>query len=199
MDARGAVGALPLSTMIGGRFQIESFLRTEGGTELYQAKDTRDDVPAWVRLFPCPPALRAVLESDLSHAAATSHKNLATILAWGYEGDRAYVATEPLDGATLREIIDLRKAQNQVVGLPHAHVLLGHAANGLEASYPHLPHGGVNPASMRLNSAGRVKIANLGLSRALPALARLESATGQGATPYLAPEVAAGAAPSHSS
>ena len=97
MDARGAVGALPLSTMIGGRFQIESFLRTEGGTELYQAKDTRDDVPAWVRLFPCPPALRAVLESDLSHAAATSHKNLATILAWGYEGDRVYVATEPLE------------------------------------------------------------------------------------------------------
>ena len=77
-----------------------------------------------------------MLESDLTHAAAVTHKNLATLLAWGYEGDRAYLATEALDGATLRQIINSRRAKNQVVGLAHAHVLLGHAANGIEASYP---------------------------------------------------------------
>ena len=197
MDPRGAAGAqLPLSTMIGGRFQIESFLRNEGGTELYQAKDTRDDVPAWLRLFACPPGLRAVLESDLTHASATTHKNLTTILAWGYEGDRAYVATEPLDGATLRDIINSRKTQNQVVELARAHVLLGHAANGLEASYPSLCHGGLNPSAVRLNNSGRVKVSNLGLTRVVPTLARLDGSEGENATPYLAPEVAAGAAPS---
>jgi hypothetical protein len=196
MDPKGAAAQLPLSTVIGGRFQIESFLRNEGGTELYQARDTRDDVPAWIRIFAFSPALRAVLESDLTQASAISHKNLATILAWGYEGDRAYVATEPLDGATLRDIITSRKGHSEVVELARAHVLLGHAANGLEAAYPHLCHGGVNPSCVRLTSSGRVKVSNLGLTRAVPTLTRLDTTEAQPTNPYLAPEVAAGAAPS---
>ncbi len=196
MDPTGAAQSLPLATVIGGRFQIQSFVHNEAGTELYQATDTRDDVPATLRLFPCPPALRALLENDLTHAAGVKHKNLATVFAWGYEGDRAYLATERLDGATLRQIIDSRRAQNQVVGLAHAHVLLGHAANGLEASYPHMCHGGVHPADLRLSSSGRIKVANLGLTRALPALARVDAPEGQSASPYMAPEVAAGAAAS---
>ena len=105
-------------------------------------------------MFPCPAAIRPVLESDLTHAEAAKHKNLATLLAWGYEGDRAYVATETLDGAMLREIIGSRKAKNQVVGLAHAHVLLGHAANAIEAGYPHLCHGGVHPCAIRLEHHG---------------------------------------------
>ncbi len=199
MGSRSAAAPLPLATVIGGRFQIESFLRSEASTELYKAKDTRDESAVWLRLFPCPAALRPLLESDLTRAATTSHKNLATVLAWGYEGDRAYLATEPLDGATLREIVDSRKAQNQVVGLAHAHVLLGHAANGLEAGYPHLCHGGVSPTSVLLNAGGRVKVANLGLTRAAPELVRLGATFGHPGNPYLAPEVAAGAGPSPAS
>jgi hypothetical protein len=195
MDPKGAAGLLPLATVIGGRFQIQSFVRCEVGTELYQATDTRNDAAATLRLFPCPASLRTVVERDLTHAAGVTHKNLAGVLAWGYEGDRAYVATETQEGATLREIINSRKAQNQVVGLAHAHVLLGHAANALEAGYPHLCHGGVHPSALRLNNAGRIKVENLGLTRAVPALARLEVPEGQNTSPYMAPEVSAGAAP----
>ena len=195
MDTTGAAEPLPLATVIGGRFQIQAFLRVEAGTELYQATDTRENTPALLRLFPCAATIRALFESDLTHAQAVVHKNLATLLAWGYEGDRAYVATEPLEGAPLRDIVNSRKAKNQVVGLAHAHVLLGHAANGLEACYPHMCHGGVNPAAMRLSNTGRVKVSNLGLTRALPALTRIDSPDGR-TNPYLAPEVAAGAAPS---
>jgi hypothetical protein len=196
MDAQRAAEPLPLATVVGGRFQIQSFLRNEAGTELYQATDTRDNVAVLLRLFPCQSSMRAVLENDLNQAAKITHKNLATILAWGYEGNRAYLATEPLEGATFREIIDSRRAQKQVVGLAHAHVLLGHAANGLEAGYPHLCHGGLHPGAIRLNNAGRVKVANFGLTRALPALARGGAPEASGVSPYLAPEVAAGAAPS---
>jgi len=133
LDAKGAVEPLPLATVIGGRFQVQAFVRAEAGTELYQALDTRDNAPALLRLFQCPASARPILESDLTHAAGITHKNLCTLLAWGYEGNRVYLATEPPDGATLRQIVDSRRAQNQVVGLPHAHVLLGHAANGIEA------------------------------------------------------------------
>jgi len=135
MDQKGAAGPLPLATIVGGRFQIQSFVRSECGTDLYQATDTKNDVAIALRLFPFPASLRTVLERDLTHAAGVTHKNLAGVLAWGYEGDRAYVASEAVDGATLREIINSRKSQNQVVGLAHAHVLLGHAANAATPTY----------------------------------------------------------------
>jgi serine/threonine protein kinase len=196
LDAEGVAAPLPQATVIGGRFQIQSFLRIEAGTELYQAVDNRDNATVLLRTFACQPAMRPVLESDLANAATIKHKNLCAILAWGYEGERVYVATEPLDGATLRQIIDSRKAQGQVVGLAHAHVLLGHAVNGVEAAYPQLCHGGLTPASVYLNNSGRIKVANLGLTRVLPALFRQGAPADTAGVPYTAPEVAAGAAPS---
>jgi serine/threonine protein kinase len=196
LDENGLARPLPPATLVGGRFQIKSFVRAEVGTEIYQAVDTRDNASSLLRVFSCPAAARVVLESDLTQAASIAHKNLLTILAWGYEGDRVYVASEPQDGASLRQIVDAKRGQNQVVGLAHAHVLLGHAANAIEASYPRLCHGGVHPASIFLSNSGRVKVANLGLTRALPALARQGVVTGASPSPYVAPEVAAGAAPS---
>ena len=196
LDAKGAADPLPLATVVGGRFQIQSFVGTEAGTELYQAVDTHDNAPAMLRLFQCPAAVRPILESDLTHAATVTHKNLCTLLAWGYEGDRVYLAMEPMEGATLREIINSRRSQSQVIGLAHAHVLRGHAANGIEAAYPQVCHGGIHPASIRLSNSGRIKVANLGLTRALPPLAHADVPEGGTTSPYLAPEVAAGAAPS---
>lgn len=196
LDAKGAVEPLPLATVIGGRFQIQAFVRAEAGTELYQVTDTTDNGPALLRLFQCAAGARPMLEGDLTHAASITHKNLSTLIAWGYEGQRVYLATEPPDGATLRQIVDSRRAQNQVVGLPHAHVLLGHAANGIEAAYPQVCHGGVHPAAIRLGNSGRVRVTNLGLTRALPSLANAGASEGGTTSPYLAPEVLAGAAPS---
>lgn len=198
-DVSGSTEPLPSATVVGGRFQIQSFVSAEAGTELYQALDSKDGAQVLLRMFACPAAVKPVLESDLAQAATVTHKNMSTLIAWGYEGERVYVASEALDGASLKQIIASRKSQNQVVGLAHAHVLLGHAANGLEASYPRLCHGAVQPGAIRLNNAGRVKVQNLGLTRALPALARDGIPDGMATSPYLAPEVVAGAAPSPAS
>ena len=199
LDARRSAEPLPAATVVGGRFQIQAFLRAEADTEIYEATDTRDNRAAQLRLFTCPPARRPALEGDLAHAASISHKNLVTLLAWGYDGNRVYFATEAPEGATLRQIIGSRRAQKQVVGLPHAHVLLGHAANGIEVAYPQVCHGGVCPMTIQLGSSGRVKVMNLGLTRALPALTHSDVPEGASISPYLAPEVVAGAAPSPAS
>jgi serine/threonine protein kinase len=179
--------------MIGGRFQIESYLQSESGTDLYQAVDTRSGKPVTLRLFVCPPALRHMLEADLGHASSVQHQNIAALMVWGYEGDRVYLATEPLEGASLGQIITAKKNQGEVVGLSHAIVLIGHAVNALEVAYPTIAHGGLNPNTIRLNNAGRVRVMNFGLSRTLFALTHPLPTTG---SPYLAPELAAGAAPS---
>jgi serine/threonine-protein kinase len=118
------------------------------------------------------------------------------LVAWGIEGDHVYVATEASDGASLRQLIDARHSDGGVIGLTHAHILLGHVVNGLDTAHSALVHGGINPAAIRVTSAGRVKLTDLGLSRALPALTRRGGPDSNSKGAYLAPEVAAGEEPS---
>ena len=178
--------------LIGGRFQIQSFVREEGGSDIYQAQDSQGGSLVALRVFSVDGMTRTAAETDLGHAARVAHKNLATLVAWGLDGDRVYVAAEAADGASLRQIIDARRRDGGVIGLTHAHVLLGHVANALDTVHSALVHGGVNPAAIRITSAGRVKLTDLGLSRALPALARRGGPDSNSHAPYLAPELAAG-------
>jgi serine/threonine-protein kinase len=162
-------------TLVGGRFQIQSFLGEEGGSELYQAQDSQGGAAVALRVFSATEMTRTVVETDLGKAAQVSHKNLATLVAWGLEGDRIYVATEATDGPSLRQILDAKRREGSVIGLTHAHVLLGHVGNALDRVHSTLVHGGVNPSAIRVTSAGRVKLTDF---------------NSQGV--YIAPEVAAG-------
>ena len=183
-------------TLVGGRFQIQTFLGEEGGSDVYQAQDSQGGASVAVRVFSAKGMARTVAETDLGQAARVPHKNLATLVAWGLEDNRVYVAAEAIDGATLRQIFDARRKEGKVIGLPHAHVLLGHLANALDTAHSALVHGGVNPSAIRVTSSGRVKLTDLGLSRALPALARRGGPDSDSHGAYLAPELAAGEEPS---
>lgn len=187
-------------TLIGGRFQIQRFLGEECGSDVYQAQDSQGGASLSLRVFSAKGMTLSTAQADLAQAARVPHKNLATLVAWGLDGDCVYVASEAVDGASLRQIFDARRNEGNVIGLNHAHVLLGHVANALDAVHSALIHGGVNPAAIWVTSAGRVKLTDLGLSRALPALARRRGgpdSNSHGA--YLAPEMAAGEEPSPAS
>jgi hypothetical protein len=187
---------LPLATVIGGRFQIQSFVRAEAGTELYQALDTRDNAPALLRLFQCPAAARPILEGDLTHAAGITHKNLCTLLAWGYEGNRVYLATEPPDGATLRQIVRFKKGPEPGgwagprprAAWPRRQRDRGGVPAGLPRWRPPPPFGWAIPDGSR---------SPISASRApCPRWPMRDTPEGATTSPYLAPEVVAGAAPS---
>jgi serine/threonine protein kinase len=183
-------------TLIGGRFQIQRFLGEECGSDVYQAQDSQGGASVSLRVFTAKGMTLSAAEADLAQAARVPHKNLATLLAWGLDGNRVYVASEAMDGASLRQIFDARRNEGNVIGLNHAHVLLGHVANALDSVHSALIHGGVNPAAIRVTGAGRVKLTDLGLSRALPALARRGAPDSNSHGAYLAPELSAGEEPS---
>ncbi len=178
--------------LVGGRFQVQRFVAEECGSETYQAQDSEGGASVSLRVFSAKGMPRTVAETDLGKAAGIPHKNLATLVAWGIEGDRVYVASEATDGATLRQLIDARRGGGGVIGLTHAHILLGHVVNALDTVHSSLVHGGINPAAIKVTSAGRVKLTDLGLSRALPALTRRGGPDSNSQGAYLAPEVAAG-------
>ena len=193
-DTKGS-SQIAAGMLVGGRFQIQRPSGEDGGGDVYQAQDTQTGTSVSLRVFGAKNAMRAVAEADLAKAAGVSHKNLAKFVAWGHEGDCLFVAVEAEDGPSLRQLIDARRSESGVIGLKHAHVILGHVCNALATVHSALVHGAITPLAVRITAGGRVKLDNLGLARALPGLAKRGTPEGSPQGLYLAPEVAAGEEP----
>ncbi len=141
----------------------------------------------------------AQLVTDVENASALVHKNLVEVLTAGREADYFFIATELLDGQTLRDFIDSKRREGRNVSFKGACNLITHIANGLERAAGFMPHGGLNPAAIWVNKAGRVKVGDLGLARTIPSLARRGAPSGSPDHVYFAPEVLAGAPASSAS
>jgi hypothetical protein len=197
--AGGSATPLPLGTVVGGRFRIQSFVRSEAGTDLYRAIDSQGGAAVLLRVLSEAPAARAVLDADLAKAARLQHKNLTHLVAVGDYAGMLFLAAEAEDGHTLRELVEAQRSQSKTIGLSYARTLLGHVTHGLEAAYQAMPHGGLHPDRIWVTRGGRVKVSDLGLTRGLPALAKKGGPPGAPDGLYLAPEVARGLAPSAAS
>jgi hypothetical protein len=191
-------GLLPPGTTVGARFRLEAPLFQDAVSQTYRAVDLGQGLAAAVRVVPLrilgPHA--AQLEADIEKASAIVHKNLVDVLMVGREADFYFIATELMDGQTLREFIDGKRGEGRGVSFRGACNLVTHITNALEKAATFMPHGGLNPASVWVNKAGRVKVADLGLPRTLTPLARRGAPQGAPDTIYIAPEVVAGAPPS---
>src|SRR5262245_3306774 len=167
-------GQIPAGATVGARFRIEAFLHHDAVSQTYRATDLGQGIPAAVRVIP----LRvlgtsgAQLEADVEKASALVHKNLVEVLMVGREADFFFIATELIDGQSLRDFIDGKRRDGRGVSLKGACNLITHVANGLEKAASFTAHGGLTPASIWVNRAGRVKVGDLGLCRTLTALAR---------------------------
>jgi hypothetical protein len=191
-------GQIAAGAMIGGRFRIEEAIGQDTVGRTYRAFDTGQGAPAAVRVIPLRVlgANARALEVDVEKASAVIHKNLVSVLMIGREADFYFIATELMDGQSLRDFMDAKRADGRGISVKGAYNLLSHIANGLEKAEDLMAHGGLNPASVWVNKAGRVKVADLGLMRTLPALGRRGAPPGSPDHLYLAPEMIAGAPPS---
>jgi len=194
-------GQFQPGAIIGGRFRLDGLLSQDAVSQTYRATDANRRGPAAVRII----SMRALgssaaqLVTDVENASALVHKNLIEVLSAGREADSFFIATELLDGQTLRDFIDNKRSEGRNVSFKGACNLITHVANGLERAAGFMPHGGLNPTAIWVNKAGRVKVGELGLGRTVPALARRGAPNGTPDTVYVAPEVLAGAAPSSAS
>lgn len=193
LEARGP-NQIPIGSTVGGRFRIESALDPEGGTLVYRASDAQRTMPVVLRIIPFGLAVQgpARLLMDLEAARDVRHKNLVEIIAVGREADFLYVATEEIDGQTLRAFMDAKRAEGRNVSVKGAYNLVAHVANALDGAAEPLVHGALNPATIWVNRAGRVKITAFGLGRGVPALARRGAPAGSPESLYVAPEIIAG-------
>lgn len=133
-------------------------------------------------------AHRDRLQSEARAAAALNHPNIATIYALEEHGGRLYMASEFVQGRTLRAVIaggpvDLRA----VIDVGRA------VSTALAAAHQRgIVHGDIKPENVMLGHDGRIKVLDFGLARFVDG-ERDESVAGAPAshfgTPgYMAPE-----------
>jgi hypothetical protein len=193
VGAATGAGPLPAGTLLGNRFRVKSHLRGHGEAELYRASDAQSGAEVAVYVLTLATTARALMERELAKAQRLPpHKNLALLVAVTAHGSRLLVAHEWPEGHTLRQVVDAQRAKGGTIDAARAGTLLGHVGAALEHASAQLAHGSLNPDNIWISSSGRVRVTDLGMGAALPALARGGGPAGAPGGLYLAPEVARG-------
>ncbi len=117
-------------------------------------------------------------------AARLPHPNITSVVDFGAEGDRLYMAMELLDGADLKVLIDT----GRLGPLPERLGIMKQVAAGMAAVHAAgLVHRDIKPANIHVTPAGVAKIMDFGLVR-LSDSNMTSTGMVMGSPAYMAPE-----------
>ena len=196
--AGGMTGArLANGVRLNDRYEIEEFLGRTPYGESYRARDMASGQLVTIKaLNPALIADGATMERltrEVQVATQLDHKNIAaTIGLFGAQVGSdpvAYLACEFVDGQTLREMLEKKRASGRAFSLKGAYNVIAHLCNALVYAHGATVHGALTPDSVMVNSAGRVKLTDFGLARTLKPLDNFRAQVAAGTMAALAPEM----------
>jgi serine/threonine protein kinase/tetratricopeptide (TPR) repeat protein len=147
-----------------GRYEIRSMIGKGGMGEVYLAQDTELDRVVAIKILPADVAadgqrLQRFIQEAKS-ASALNHPHIITIFEIGSIGDSKFIATEYIDGETLRQrmnhglrLADVLEISSQIAGALAA----AHAAG--------IIHRDIKPENVMVRKDGYVKILDFGLAK----------------------------------
>jgi len=148
-----------------GHYQVIAPLGKGGMGEVYLASDTRLDRKVALKLLPAgltgdKDRLRRFIQ-EAKTASALNHPNIITIHEIGQADGAHFIATEFIDGQTLR----LRMARARM-GLPEILDVAIQIAGALQAAHAaEIIHRDIKPENIMLRPDGYVKVLDFGLAK----------------------------------
>src|SRR5256714_779712 len=148
-----------------GHYRIESLIGIGGMGEVYLARDERLGRKVALKLLP---ARLTADETQLSRfktearaASALNHPNILTVYEIGTEGNRQFIATEFIEGMTLRASL-VRVRIN-----PHAALEIAvQVASALAAAHETgVVHRDIKPENIMLRPDGYAKVLDFGIAK----------------------------------
>ncbi len=181
------------STVLSGRYRLESKLGSGGMSTVYLALDEVLDRPVAVKLLH-----REISEEadqlerfrrEARAAARLSHPNLVGVIDAGEDDGRPYIVFEYIEGQTLKRCIQEKG------GLPvdEAVAYAIEIGRGLTAAHARkLVHRDVKPQNVLIDPDGRAKVTDFGIARSLEQKGMTATGRVLGTTDYVSPEQAMG-------
>jgi serine/threonine-protein kinase len=148
-----------------GHYRVESLLGVGGMGEVYLARDERLGRKLALKFLPesltANEAQLSRLEHEARTASALNHPNILTVYEIGVDGSQHFIATEFIEGETLRTALtrgklELREALNIAIQVGSA---LAAAHNG------GVLHRDVKPENIMLRPDGYAKVLDFGIAK----------------------------------
>jgi predicted ATPase/serine/threonine protein kinase len=174
-----------------GRYEIRSLLGAGGMGEVYLAHDPELQRPVALKVLAAAVRadedLRRRLEHEARAASALNHPNILTVYDIGQVGEERFIATEYVDGVTLRQrMMRMEPSLRDVVDIG---VQIASAIAAAEAAG--LVHRDIKPDNIMMRRDGYVKLLDFGLARAVssePDLHKTDPGVVRGTVFYMSPE-----------
>jgi eukaryotic-like serine/threonine-protein kinase len=181
------------STVLSGRYRLESKLGSGGMSTVYLALDEVLDRPVAVKLLH-----REISEEadqlerfrrEARAAARLSHPNLVGVIDAGEDDGRPYIVFEYIDGRTLKRRIQ----EEGPLPVDEAVAYAIEIGRGLTAAHARkLVHRDVKPQNVLIDPDGRAKVTDFGIARSLESKGLTATGRVLGTTDYVSPEQAMG-------
>ncbi|HSI88215.1 MAG TPA: protein kinase, partial [Pyrinomonadaceae bacterium] len=181
-----------------GRYEIRSKIGEGGMGEVYSALDRELDRSVAIKLLPSEFTLdadrRSRFRQEAKAVSALNHPNIITIYEIGENEHGSYLATEFVEGRTLREVL-----KNESLTLPRILRIVEQAANALVAAHQAgIVHRDIKPENIMVRSDSIVKVLDFGLAKPInpdngdTAENKTLPGTVMGSARYMSPEQARG-------
>src|SRR6478672_8061404 len=148
-----------------GHYRIESLIGVGGMGEVYLARDERLGRKAALKLLPdsltTDETQLSRFKNEARSASALNHPNILTVYEIGAEGNRQFIATEFIEGMTLRASLASGR-----INLPGALEIAEQIASALAAAHAAaVVHRDVKPENIMLRPDGFVKVLDFGIAK----------------------------------
>lgn len=182
-----------------GRYEITQRLGAGGMGEVYLAEDSRLKRKIALKILPAEFTNDAErlqrFEQEALAASSLNHPNILTIYEIGAEGEMNFIATEFVEGETLREF-----ARRENLTLPQILDLAVQTVTALCAAHVNgIVHRDIKPENIMVRSDGIVKVLDFGLAKTVREIDADKSTIVQttpglilGTIGYMSPEQARG-------
>ncbi len=181
------------STVLSGRYRLESKLGSGGMSTVYLATDEVLDRQVAIKLLH-----REISEEadqlerfrrEARAAARLSHPNLVGVIDAGEDDGRPYIVFEYIEGRTLKRRIQ----EEGRLPVDEAVAYAIEIGRGLTAAHARkLVHRDVKPQNVLIDPDGRAKVTDFGIARSLESKGLTATGRVLGTTDYVSPEQAMG-------
>jgi non-specific serine/threonine protein kinase len=148
-----------------GHYRIESLIGVGGMGEVYLGRDERLGRKAALKLLPdsltTDETQLSRFKNEARSASALNHPNILTVYEIGAEGNRQFIATEFIEGVTLRASLAYGRMK------PHAALEIAvQVASALAAAHEAgVVHRDIKPENIMLRPDGYAKVLDFGIAK----------------------------------